>query len=308
MLSAAAFAFAQEKMNVSGQIVDKQNQPVPYASVSFSNKANKLFSDATLTDEKGTYNVALVPGNYDITIEAIDFKKSTLNKQISKPGSLGNFTVEQEGSLTNTKTQDIQGVTIIAQAVKPYRVEIDKKVYDPSLDIVSKGGNLQDVLSNVPSVTVDTDGTVSMRGNTNVKFLINGKPSSLLGIDDGANALQSIPADQIERIEVITNPSSKFEASGTAGILNIILKKDKKMGFNGTVTGTLGYLPRTNLNANLNWRKGNWTWYLNGGGGYNENESSSKNIVTRKDDFNTLNAEAFPFTQYSNQSGKSERK
>ena len=308
MLSAAAFAFAQEKMNVSGQIVDKQNQPVPYASVSFSNKANKLFSDATLTDEKGTYNVALVPGNYDITIEAIDFKKFTLNKQISKPGSLGNFSVEPEGSLTNTKTQDIQGVTIIAQAAKPYRVEIDKKVYDPSLDIVSKGGNLQDVLSNVPSVTVDTDGTVSMRGNTNVKFLINGKPSSLLGIDDGANALQSIPADQIERIEVITNPSSKFEASGTAGILNIILKKDKKMGFNGTVTGTLGYLPRTNLNANLNWRKGNWTWYLNGGGGYNENESSSKNIVTRKDDFNTLNAEAFPFTQYSNQSGKSERK
>ena len=225
MLSAAAFAFAQEKMNVSGQIVDKQNQPVPYASVSFSNKANKLFSDATLTDEKGTYQVALVPGNYDITIEAIDFKKSTLNKQIAKPGSLGNFSVEPEGSLTNTKTQDIQGVTIIAQAVKPYRVEIDKKVYDPSLDIVSKGGNLQDVLSNVPSVTVDTDGTVSMRGNTNVKFLINGKPSSLLGIDDGANALQSIPADQIERIEVITNPSSKFEASGTAGILNIILKK-----------------------------------------------------------------------------------
>ena len=74
ILSAAAFAFAQEKMNVSGQIVDKQNQPVPYASVSFSNKANKLFSDATLTDEKGTYNVALVPGNYDITIEAIDLK------------------------------------------------------------------------------------------------------------------------------------------------------------------------------------------------------------------------------------------
>lgn len=99
------------------------------------------------------------------------------------------------------------------------------KTYDPSTDLISKGGTLQDVLTNVPSVAVDTDGTVSMRGNTNVKFLINGKPSSLLGIDDGANALQSIPADQIEKIEVITNPSSKFEASGTSGILNIILKK-----------------------------------------------------------------------------------
>ncbi|MBV2166709.1 MAG: TonB-dependent receptor, partial [Kaistella sp.] len=275
ILSTAAFAFAQEKMNVSGQIVDKQNQPVPYASVSFSNKANKLFSDATLTDEKGTYQVALVPGNYDITIEAIDFKKSTLNKQIAKPGSLGNFTVEPEGSLTNTKTQDIQGVTITAAATKPYRVELDKKVYDPSTDLISRGGNLQDVLTNVPSVSVETDGTVSMRGNSNVRFLINGKPSALLGIDSGANALQSIPADQIERIEVITNPSSKFEASGTAGILNIILKKTKGMGFNGSVTGSVGYLPSTNLNTNLSWKKGNWTWFLNGGGGYRESEGKN---------------------------------
>lgn len=307
VLGAASLAFAQQKVNVSGVIRDKGNAAVPYASVSFSNKANKLFSDAVLTDEKGAYTLALAPGNYDITVEAIDYKTAVFNRQITSGGSLGNLTIEAEASLTSAKTQDIQGVVITAQAVKPYRVEIDKKVYDPSLDIVSKGGNLQDVLSNVPSVSVDTDGTVSMRGNTNVRFLINGKPSSLLGIDDGANALQSIPAEQIERIEVITNPSSKFEASGTAGILNIILKKDKKMGFNGTVTGTLGYLPRTNLNANLNWRKGNWTWYVNGGGGYSENESSSKNTVTRKDNLSSLASGAFPFTQYSNQIGKSER-
>ncbi|MBH1959264.1 MAG: TonB-dependent receptor [Flavobacteriia bacterium] len=275
LLTAAAFAFAQEKMNVSGQIVDKQNQPVPYASVSFSNKANKLFSDAALTDEKGNYQLALTPGNYDITVEAIDFKKSTLNKQIARPGNLGSISVEPEGSLTNTKTQDIQGVTITAAATKPYRVELDKKVYDPSTDIISKGGNLQDVLTNVPSVSVETDGTVSMRGNSNVRFLINGKPSALLGIDSGANALQSIPADQIERIEVITNPSSKFEASGTAGILNIILKKTKGMGFNGSVTGSVGYLPSTNLNTNLSWKKGSWTWFLNGGGGYRESEGKN---------------------------------
>ena len=116
-----------------------------------------------------------------------------------------------------------------------------------------------------------------MRGNSNVRFLINGKPSALLGIDSGANALQSIPADQIERIEVITNPSSKFEASGTAGILNIILKKTKGMGFNGSVTGSLGWLPSTNLNTNLSWKKGNWTWFLNGGGGYRESEGRNDN-------------------------------
>ncbi len=289
VLGAASLAFAQQKVNVSGKIVDKQNQPVPYASVSFNNKASKLNSDATLTVEKGDYKLDLMPGNYDIIIEAIDFKKSTLNRQITAAGNLGNFSVEAEAAVTNTKTQDIQGVVITAQAVKPYRVEIDKKVYDPSLDIVAKGGNLQDVLANVPSVDVDTDGTVSMRGNSNVRFLINGKPSSMLGIDDGANALQSIPADQIERIEVITNPSSKYEASGTAGILNIILKKSKKVGFNGSVEGTLGYLPNTRLNTNLSWRKGAWTYYINGGGGYNRNKSKNNSDFNSYLDPQTLN-------------------
>lgn len=279
VLSAAAFAFAQDKVGVSGTVVDKSNQPVAYASVTFSNKASKLLSDATLTDEKGNYKLDLTPGNYDITIEAIDYKKSIINKQITTAGSIGALAIEPEATSTNLKTQDIQGVVITATA-KPYKVELDKRTYDPSQDIVSKGGNLQDVLSNVPSVSVDTDGTVSMRGSSNVRFLINGKPSALLGIDDGANALQSIPADQIERIEVITNPSSKFEASGTAGILNIILKKSKKTGFNGSVTGTLGYLPQTNLNTNLSWRKGNLTWFLNGGGGYRESKNTNRNNAT----------------------------
>ena len=274
VLGAASLAFAQQKVNISGKIADKQNNAVPYASVTFSNKANKLFSDAALSDDKGNYQLALTPGNYDITIEAIDYKKATLNKEVTTAGSLGSFTVESEGSMTNGKTQDIQGVVITA-TTKPYRVEIDKKVYDPSTDLISKGGNLQDVLNNVPSISVDTDGTVSMRGNSNIKFLINGKPSALLGIDDGADALKTIPADQIDRIEVITNPSSKYEASGTAGILNIILKKSKKLGFNGSVTGTIGYLPMTSLNTNLSWKKGAWTYYLNGGGGYNKNRSKN---------------------------------
>ncbi|OCK52862.1 TonB-dependent receptor [Chryseobacterium sp. CBo1] len=279
VLSAAALAFAQDKVGISGTVVDKSNQPVPYASVTFSNKQSKLLSDATLTDEKGNYKLDLTPGNYDIVIEAIDYKKSVINKQITAAGSIGALSIEPEAASTNMKTQDIQGVVITATA-KPYKVELDKRTYDPSQDIVSKGGSLQDVLSNVPSVSVDTDGTVSMRGSSNVRFLINGKPSALLGIDDGANALQSIPADQIERIEVITNPSSKFEASGTAGILNIILKKSKKTGFNGSVIGTLGYLPQTNLNTNLSWRKGNLTWFLNGGGGYRESKNTNRNNAT----------------------------
>jgi len=267
VLSAGAMAFAQQKQQISGKIVDAQNNAVPYASISFSNKTVKenaaLFSDATLTDEKGNFTINLIPGNYEITIDAVDFKKLVVTKSIGQNPNLGNIKIESEQQVTNAKTKDIEGVTLTSTA-KPYKVELDKRTYDVSADITTKGGNLQDVLQNVPSVSVETDGTVSMRGNSNVRFLINGKPSSMLGIDDNANALQSIPADQIEKIEVITNPSSKFESAGTAGILNIILKKTKKTGFNGSVEGTLGYLPTTRLNTNLSWRKGNLTYYLNG--------------------------------------------
>ena len=287
IVGATSLAFAQQKVNVNGKIADKQNSAVPYASVTFSNKANKLFSDAVLTDDQGNYKLDLTPGNYDITIEGIDYKKSSLNKEITGAVNLGTLTVERETTLTNTKTSDIQGVVITA-TTKPYKVELDKKVYDPSTDLISKGGNLQDVLSNVPSISVDTDGTVSMRGNTNIKFLINGKPSALLGIDDGADALKSIPADQIDRIEVITNPSSKYEASGTAGILNIILKKSKKLGFNGSVTGTIGYLPNTSLNTNLSWKKGAWTYFINGGGGYSKNRNRNNLLYQTLLDTNTL--------------------
>ena len=275
-IGAASFIMAQQKVNISGNVQDT-NGGVGYASITFKNQQNSQLSDAVLADADGSYKLELAPGNYEVSIEAVDYKKFTQTVKVEKAGTIAPFVIISDGKANLTNTTDIQGVTITATSTKPYKVELDKKTYDPSQDIVSKGGSLQDVLTNVPSVSVDTDGTVSMRGSSNVRFLINGKPSALLGIDDGANALQSIPADQIERIEVITNPSSKFEASGTAGILNIILKKSKKAGFNGSVIGTLGYLPQTNLNTSLNWRKGNVSWFLNGGGGYRESKNTNRN-------------------------------
>lgn len=271
VLSAASLAFAQQKTQIWGEVTGPQNVKIPYASVNFINTTNKTASDAVLTGENGKYTVSLMPGSYTVSIEAIDFKKYTEKLIVTGSPSVKNFSIVAENTSLG-KTQNIEGVTITAQNTKPYRVELDKKIYDPATDLISKGGNLQDVLSNVPSISVDTDGTVSMRGNTNIKFLINGKPSAMLGMDEGADALKSIPADQIERIEVITNPSSKFEASGTAGILNIILKKSKKLGFNGSVTGTVGYLPQTSLNTNLSWKRGAWSYFINGGGGYSQSK------------------------------------
>jgi len=278
IIGAASFIMAQQKVTISGNVKDT-NGGVGYASITFKNQQNSQLSDAALADADGNYKLDLAPGSYDVSIEAVDYKKFTQTIRVEKAGAIAPFVVVSDGKANLNNTTDIQGVVITAQSTKPYKVELDKKTYDPSQDIVSKGGSLQDVLSNVPSVEVGTDGSVSMRGSSNVKFLINGKPSALLGIDDGANALKSIPADQIEKIEVITNPSSKFEASGTAGILNIILKKSKKAGFNGSATGTLGYLPQTNLNTNLSWRKGDLTVFINGGGGYRETKNTNRNTI-----------------------------
>ncbi|MFC6267768.1 TonB-dependent receptor domain-containing protein [Frigoriflavimonas asaccharolytica] len=301
LLLASSLAFSQEKLPITTKIVDSQNLPVAYASISFSNSESITNSDAALSDEEGNITLSLMPGKYTITIEAFDFKKAVFTRTIEKPGEIENFKIEFAKSENLTPTQNIEGVVIQAQSTKPYRVELDKKVYDPSSDLISKGGNLQDVLANVPSIAVDTDGTVSMRGNSNIRFLINGKPSALLGIDSGADALRSIPADQIDRIEVITNPSSKFEASGSAGILNIILKKTKGRGFNGTVTGNLGYLPQTSLNANLSWKVNNWNYFVNGGGGYNERESKNTNDAKYFDSNNSI-------TGYTEQDSKNTNK
>ena len=307
VLTASAIAFAQEKQQISGKIVDTQKNAVPYASVTFKNKTVKenatLFSDATLTDDKGNFSLNLIAGTYEITIEAIDFKKTIITKQITVgANNLGDLKLEQEATTTNTKTKDIEGVTLTAKGNQPYKIELDKKVYNVEQDLTAKGGNLQDVLANVPSVNVDSDGSVSMRGNANIRFLINGKPSSILGITDDANALRNIPADQIERIEVITNPSSKYEASGTAGILNIILKKNKGLGFNGSLEGTVGYLPQSRLNTNLSWNLGKLSWFVNGGGGFGRWESVNNifsnnkltneitnNEGTNKNDFKNFN-------------------
>jgi len=276
--------FSQQKKNlVYGKIVDNSDQAIPYVSIVFNNQTNKILSDATITDGEGNFSLSLVAGNYLVEIEAIGFEKFTKVQNVVSAGNLGTIKLENlnKQEFSDEKTKDIQEVTIVAQA-KPYKVELDKKVYDPSQDLVSKGGTLHDILSNVPSVSVDTDGTVSMRGSSNVKFLINGKPSAMLGIDDDENALKTIPAEQIEKIEVITNPSSKFEASGTSGILNIILKKNVKTGFNSSIVANIGYLPRTSLNANFSWRKNALTWFINGGGGYREGKGKSETEINYK--------------------------
>lgn len=267
-IAVPALVFAQT-VEVKGKIQNAAGAPVSYASIElYTLTSPAKMQDAGLSDDAGNFVLNVPPGRYRAKIDAVGY--SLYEKEVSITGGNIPPIILTEAEAKNTKV--LQEVVITATTTRPYKVELDKKTYDVAQDLTAKGGNLQDVLQNVPSVQVDADGSIAMRGSSNVRFLVNGKPSALLGFGDGPAALQSIPAEQIERIEVITNPSSKFEASGTAGILNIILKKEKRTGFNGSVQGSLGYLPQTGLNVNLGWRKGDWSWFLNGGGSYRESQ------------------------------------
>jgi len=132
-------------------------------------------------------------------------------------------------------------------------IRLDKRIYNVGKDITVRGGSVADVLDNVPSVSVDVEGNIALRGNENVRILINGKPSGLVGLS-GPQGLRSLPAESIEKVEVVTSPSARYEASGTAGILNIILKKEELEGFNGSIILNGGFPTTYGGNATLNWR------------------------------------------------------
>ena len=143
-------------------------------------------------------------------------------------------------------------VELVAERTE-VEIRLDKRVYNVGRDITVRGGSVSDVMDNIPSVSVDVEGNISLRGNDNVRILINGKPSGLVGLS-GPDALQQLPAESIEKVEVITSPSARYEASGTAGILNIILKREELAGFNGSFILNGGFPTTFGGNTNLNWR------------------------------------------------------
>src|SRR5699024_4328947 len=145
-------------------------------------------------------------------------------------------------------------------------MDFDRRVFNVGKDITSLGGSAVNVLDKVPSVSTDIDGNISLRGNESVRVLINGKPSSM--VSNGVNALRSIPANMIKKVEVITNPSSKYAAEGSAGIINIVLRKDRRLGLNGTASAGIGYPENYEGSLNINYRRGIVNWFANGGLNY----------------------------------------
>ena len=235
------------KINLSGSVVDKETgEPLEYTTISLVNERFPERVQGGITAADGSFNVEVVPGNYNITIEYIGFDKITLsNRNLSANENLGKIELE-------INAESLQEVEVTAERTE-VEIRLDKRIYNVGKDLTVRGGSVADVLDNVPSVSVDVEGNVSLRGNDNVRILINGKPSGLVGIS-GPQGLRSLPAESIEKVEVVTSPSARYDAEGTAGILNIILKKNQLEGINGTLIAN-GGLPETyGGSVNLNWR------------------------------------------------------
>ncbi|MEO6976997.1 MAG: TonB-dependent receptor, partial [Mucilaginibacter sp.] len=205
------------------------------------------------TDPKGNFRIDNIPaGEYTIKIDFLGYRQLTVEHLVIS-ATAKNVSV---GSLSISPVQSqLKGVTVTANA-PTVENKIDKLVYSPGNDLTAQGGVATDVLKKVPMVTVDIDGNVELMGNANIRFLINGKPSSIFGASL-TDALQAIPASQIKSIEVITSPGAKYDAAGTGGIINIILKDSKVQGINGSVNLSAG-TRLENGSFNLNARKGNF--------------------------------------------------
>jgi outer membrane receptor protein involved in Fe transport len=265
-------------VHVTGSVLEKEtNQPLEYATLVFTPEKGKNVTGG-ITDEKGKFDIAVPTGTYTITVEFFSFHTKTLAKQtINQNLNLGTILLESD-------VQTLGEVEIIAEK-STVEVKLDKKIYNVGQDMTVKGGNAADVLDNVPSVTVDVDGNVSLRGNESVKILIDGKPSGLVGLS-ATDALRQLPADAIQKVEVITSPSARYDAEGTAGIINIVLRKGKVTGFNASYSLTLGIPENYGISTNLNYRAKKFNLFSNLGYNYRNSlgEAYFFNYLDSEDD------------------------
>ena len=264
LLFSSLFSFAQQgpalpKIKITGKVVEKiSKQPLEYATVTFLAPNNPKPVAGGITNPKGEFDIEIKPGVYDIKIEFISFKINEIKqKKLQSNTSLGLILLEEDANQLDE--------VIIRSEKTTVEIKLDKKVYNVGSDLMVKGGTVSDVLDNIPSVSVDVEGNVSLRGNDNVRVLIDGKPSNAINI---AEALRLIPADAIEKVEVITNPSARYDAEGGGGLLNIILKKGKNQGLNGTFIASTGYPETYGLSGNLNYKSKNFNLFTTQG--YND--------------------------------------
>ncbi|MEM9526521.1 MAG: TonB-dependent receptor, partial [Bacteroidota bacterium] len=241
--------------SLTGEVVTEDGQALEYATVS-AYRPDSTLAEGTVTDAVGRFELQLPAGTYTLRIEFIGFATKNVPVDFKGKTDLGTITIGND-ALT------LEAVEVRAEKSQ-MELKLDKKVFNVGKDALAQGGDATDVLAQVPAVTVSAAGAVSLRGNSSVRILINGRPSALA--DNGS--LDGIPANSIERVEIITNPSAKYEAQGAGGIINIVLKKSQQRGYGGTVSLGTGFPADHRANVNLNFRHEKFNAFANVGGRY----------------------------------------
>ena len=251
-----------KEVMITGNIIEASTgAPLEYATVAFTDMQGKIVTGG-ITDLEGKYAIKVPAGMYKVTFEFIGFSTKTLeNQNLTRDTTLPTIKLAED-------LESLDEIVIRAETTEVV-VRLDKKIYNIGKDLTTSGANVGDALSNVPSVTVDIDGTIALRGNENVRILINGKPSAIAGFGS-TDALRALPADAIDRVEVITSPSARYDAEGTAGILNIILRKEKTLGLNGSIQTNVGVPASSSINGNINLRTDKFNIFNNTGWRYRE--------------------------------------
>lgn len=269
MLASTTFA----QVRVSGQVLDESSEAVPYAAVALYNTADSALVVGGATNENGAFTIEAAEGNYYLQVSFLSYEKKTISNisVAKKPVSVG--TIQLTASAVA-----LDAVEITAEK-SSIELKLDKRIFNVGKDLANTGATASEVLDNVPSVTVDVEGNVSLRGSQNVRILIDGNPSGLIG-SSPADALRQLPGNLIERVEVITNPSARYDAEGEVGIINIVLKKEKRSGVNGSFDAITGYPANHSLALNLNYRTKHFNIFTSTGinyrkgpgGGWNNTE------------------------------------
>ncbi|MDW7690272.1 TonB-dependent receptor [Flammeovirgaceae bacterium SG7u.111] len=236
---------------IVGQVIDSETkEPIEFATVSVFNPSDNSLMGGSITNEKGKFKVIVPLGTYKVKVSFVSFEDLEISNvtvgQGKKIANLGEISLSESAEM-------LSEVEVVAKKGL-MQIEMDKKVFNAGQDVSNIGGTAADLLDNIPSVTVDVEGNVELRGSSNVRILIDGQQSGLIGID-GSSGLQNIPSNLIDKVEVVTNPSARYDAEGMGGIINIVLKKDKKNGVNGTFDMNLGIPHNHNASINMNYRR-----------------------------------------------------
>lgn len=253
--------------NLNGKVSESSGEPVPYATVLVYNQSDSTMVGGVSTDSLGIFSLALQKGTFYVKIRFLTFQEKIISSVVLGSESLNLGTIVLTPGVNELNT-------VNASAEKAQmEFKLDKRVFNITKDISTAGLNAADILDNIPSISVDAEGNVSLRGNSNVRILINGKPSPLTN----SNALRQINGNMIESVEVITNPSARYDAEGEVGIINIILKNELEKGFNGSFNARIAYPLGYGAGMNLNLRRQKVNYFVNYGFGKQRSPGSGFN-------------------------------